>query len=183
MLETHEYDGYWWLPADADGAEGFPSDQSNMRSGTLTIKRGVAHLKILSSFGHAELGQSEDSVKLSLFPAPQPRILGFTAKGERITLEDCGVSDAPMHFPGIPMTTYRAGVVYVGTWFQNDQEITFNEVALQTSELATWTGARAYRNLHRLKSGAVTTTFKRPAPIRIPLNNGEAAIIEFQVAF
>lgn len=183
MLETHEYEGYWWLPTDADGPEGFPLDQSKMRSGNLTISRGVAHLKVLGSFGHDELGRSEDSVKYSILPAPQERILGFTAEGKCITLDDCGITDAPMHFPGIPRTTYRAGVVFVGAWFENGEAITFNEIAIQTSELATWTGARAFQNLRQGKSGTVSTTFRKPAPIKIPLDFGEAIQIKFESRF
>jgi ApeA N-terminal domain 1 len=48
VVETHEYKGMWWLP----------SDETEKRSGTLTVNKGEAALELIGHFGHELTGSS-----------------------------------------------------------------------------------------------------------------------------
>jgi hypothetical protein len=111
MIESHEYAGLWWLPAD----------DTNRLSGQLTVERGKAKLEVLHSFGHEVVETSEGETAYSPFPADQPRILGVTTDGKAVTLEACTSGPSTMNFPGIPTTTYRPRVVLLGAWFSEDE--------------------------------------------------------------
>jgi hypothetical protein len=186
VIETNEYEGYWWLPID--GSSGVPSEQSAVRCGTLTITRGECHLKVLGSFGHEVLDGSPGEMVYSPFPGDVPRILGFTTSGVEITLESCAATSPVLSFPGISTTTYRASVALVGAWFGLDEEVCFDEFAIRTSELDTWVGVSGFAPQETgwtenadgepvLNSTVVR--FNPPETIRIPLDYGEEARIAF----
>jgi hypothetical protein len=186
VIETHEYLGYWWLPAD--GPTGPPNDESKRLCGTLTITRGQAKLKVIGSFGHEVISHSEKETVFSPLPADVPRILGFTTNGKEVTLETCRVAEAPMSWPGIPTTTYRSEAALLGAWFAEGEEVTFNEIALRTSELDTWVSVSGFSQ--SISGGEEPDTghfvptafdihFEPPASIPIPLDHGQKATIDF----
>lgn len=185
MIETHDFDGFWWLPADR--ATGPPSDAAKRLTGRLRVTRGRAELDVLGHFGHTVLSESGDQVVYSPVPADVPRILGLTTKGTPITLELCGSTKSSMNFPGIPTTTYRASAVLIGAWFEEGEEIAFDEFALRTTELDTWIGVSGFKHeLHTadLEGGLSTATgidihFEPPEPITVALDNGEEVRLSF----
>jgi hypothetical protein len=167
VIESYEHKGYWWLP----------TDESNKLSGTLTITRGRAELDLLGQFDHNQLRAER-----------VPRILGQTTKGKAITLEDCPSFGSSLNFPGISTTTYSPRIVLVGAWFLEGEEVTFDEIAIRTSELDTWVGVSGFSQKitggeqpgtgHFVPS-AFDIRFEPAAPIVIPLDQGEEAKIEF----
>ena len=164
MIETYVYSGLWWLPTDED----------TKLSGQLTVERGKAKLEVLHSFGHEVLETNEGETTYAPFPAGQRRILGVTTDGKAVTLEACPAGPSTMNFPGIPTTTYRPGVVLIGAWFSEGEEVSFNEIAIRTSELDTWASVSGFTTSitpRTLPSGFVTTTafdihFEPPNEIR-----------------
>lgn len=188
MVETYEYDGYWWLPAH--GPTGPPTDESRKLSGTLTIAKGEAKLSVLGSFGHGVLSTSESVTVFSPVASAVPRVLGLTTNGKPVTLESCVPVHGSTSFPGIGTTIYRSAAAVLGAWFSEDEEISFQEIAVRTSELDTWVSVSGFASSITGETQPdtghfVPTAFDvhfEPSPsIAIPLDHGTDARIDFQV--
>jgi hypothetical protein len=182
VIETYEYVGYWWV---AEEEAGFPTDTSDRLSGTLTIKRGKAELVVLGSFGHEALDSS--GTAFSPAPADVPRILGFSTTGKSITLEDCTRTDFELNFPGVPTTTYRPRVVLIDAWIGKEDPIVFDEISIRTSHLDMWVGISGFSET--IGGGeqtggsrspySIDVHFEEPTSLRVPLDHGEEAAINF----
>jgi ApeA N-terminal domain 1 len=184
MIETHEYSGFWWVPTE----DGNPPLDEHLLSGTLTVKGGEVKLEVLGSFGHEELEKSDNWVRVSAWPADQPRIQGLTTKGVHVTLEKCLSLGSHMHFPGIPTTNYHPHLTLMGAWYAKDEEILFDEVAVRTSDLDTWALVSGFsgqmhlepiEETEHLTAAELEVKFVPPETIEIPLDNGEEASIVF----
>src|SRR4051794_17194591 len=116
MVESHEYKGLWWLPGD-EGQE---------LPGTLTVTKGEAELEVLGNFGDEILHETETERIGSGSLAEQPRILGLSSEGKRITLEGHVAAPYTEHFPGIPVATYIRSVTLIGKHFGEGEEIGFD---------------------------------------------------------
>lgn len=178
MIETHEYGGLWWLP----------EEDANKISGTLTIVRGRATLSVLGSFGNNVISSSSTQTVYSPEPAPAPRILGLTTGGKAVTLEGCIYETFSMNFPGIPTTTYRARIVFFDVWFEADEQIELDEIAIRTTELDTWVGISPFQLETKLDElpetghatlAALNVHFEPTQAVVIPLDHGNESRIEF----
>jgi hypothetical protein len=96
VIGEQAYKGLWWLPGD----------ESDKHSGTLTVTKGEASLELLGHFGHEILYETETERVGSGSLAEQPRILGLTSNGKRVTLEGHVSAPYAEHSPGIPVSTY-----------------------------------------------------------------------------
>jgi hypothetical protein len=129
MVETHEFKGLWWLPAD----------EATKLSGTLKVTKGDAELELIGHFGHKLISKTETEESYSFSLEERPRIVGISTTGKRITLERHGVAAPTFHFPGIETSVYRLEVVLIGKTFAEEEEVAFDEVAIRASDLNTWT--------------------------------------------
>ena len=176
MLERHEYKGLWWLP----------SDEETKLSGTLTVTRGEAELELLHHFGHKLVSEGKKQKAFSFSLEERPRIVGMTTTGDAITLEGGGLASPTLHSPGIATSTYRPPWVLVGRAFAEGEEIGFDEIAVQMSDLDTWSFVSGFSRPHIAPGepeaglkGLFDIQFERPPAIEIPLDDGEYAQIEF----
>ena len=184
MTETREYEGYWWLPEDGD--PGVP-DPTKRLAGKLTISEGRPTLDVLGDFGHEVLSESETDTVYMPYPAGQPRILGLTSTGQPVTLLGGRVARSQMRFPGIATTSYGGDVALVGAWFGIDEEVTFNEFAIRTSDLDTWVAKSGFSQSITGSGEAggtvvperVQIDYSPPETIVIPLDAGDEARIAF----
>ena len=178
MIETYEYVGRWWLP----------EDEETKLAGTLTIARGGARLNVVGHFGHTVLGGTGDETVYSPHPADVPRILGETTNGKAITLETCSSTDFHLSFPGIATATYKPTFVLLDVWFTPGEEVTFDEIAIRTSDLDMWVGVSGIKGQMHTRPDpstgqatldAIDIHFKPPPPVTIPLDNGDEARVGF----
>jgi len=176
VVKTHEYKGLWWLP----------SNEEEQLPGTLTITKGEASLELLGHFGHEILLETETEKVSSGNLAEQPRILGLTSDGKRVTLEGHVSAPYTEHFPGIPVATYTRAVTLIGKHLAEGEEIGFDEIAIRASDLNAWTQVFALQGKYRRRMGRQPFTrgavgFDVPDDIEIPLARGEKASIKFVV--
>lgn len=176
MTGEQAYKGLWWLP----------SDESEKLSGTLTVTQGEASLDVRGHFGHEILYETETEKVGSGSLAEQPRILGLTSDGKRVTLEGHVSAPYTEHFPGIPVATYTRSVTLIGKHFAEGEEIGFDEIAISASDLNTWTQVFALQGKYGRRKGQQAFTkgnveFEVPDDIEIPLARGEKASIKFVV--
>jgi hypothetical protein len=173
MFETHEHKGMWRLAADPD----------KELAGTLTVRSGKAELEVLGNFGSG-LTPKDGSIVFDFSEPDTPsRVIGQSAMKEDITLEGVPIS----HWPG-DISTYDPPWVLVGKAFTADDEIAFDEMVVELSDLDAWTRVSGFSIPRpdpelpgaRL-SGLVDIEFKRPTDIEIPLGDGNHASIEFSV--
>lgn len=176
MIGEQAYKGLWWLP----------SDESEKLSGTLTVTKGEASLELLGHFGHEILYETETEKVGSGSLAEQPRILGLTSDGKRVTLEGHVSAPYTEHFPGIPVATYTRSVTLIGKHFDEGEEIGFDEIAISASDLNTWTQVFALQGKYGRRKGQQAFTkgsvdFEVPDDVEILLARGEKASIKFVV--
>jgi ApeA N-terminal domain 1 len=176
VIGEQAYKGLWWLPGD----------ESNKLSGTLTVTKGEASLELLGHFGHEILYETETERVASGSLAEQPRILGLTSNGKRVTLEGHVSAPYAEHFPGIPVATYTRSVTLIGKHFAEGEEIGFDEIVISASDLNSWTQVFALQGKYGGREGQQAFTkgcveFEVPDDIEIPLARGEKASIKFGV--
>jgi ApeA N-terminal domain 1 len=176
VIGEQNYKGLWWLPGD----------ESDKLSGTLTVTKGEASLELLGHFGHEILHETETERIASGSLAEQPRILGLTSNGKRVTLEGHVSAPYEEHFPGIPIATYTRSVTLIGKHFAEGEGIGFDEIAISASDLNSWTQVFALQGKYGEREGQQPFTkgsveFEVPDDIEIPLDRGEKASIKFGV--
>jgi ApeA N-terminal domain 1/Apea-like HEPN len=171
MVETHESTGYWWRP----------EDETAKLPGQLTVTKGHAELKLLGDFGHKVISRDEKEIVSMPWKLIEPtRIVGLSASKDEITLEGQSLGS-----PG-DISSYRFPWVLIGKAFAKEEEISFDEVLVEISDLDTWTCVSGFskprldpEHPERGLVGAFDVTFERPPSIEIPLDDGEHAQIEF----
>lgn len=178
VIEEREYRGYWWLP----------EDEGRKLSGTLTVTKGVVKLELLEDFGHQLISETDTEKTYSLSLEERPRILGISTDGKWITLEGHHGASTVKRFPGIPTSIYRRAAAFIGAHFEPGEEVGFNEIAIEASDLNAWTqvsgfGVQIGFEKHEEKDYDVVSrigvTFEPPDDIEIPLARGERAFIRF----
>jgi hypothetical protein len=159
-------------------------------AGRLAIAEGGAELAVLENFGHGVLAEAQGEMVFSPVPVDVPRVLGLSADGKAITLENCRAISAPMSFPGISRATYRASAAIVGAWFADGEEISFDEIAIRTASLDAWVAVTGFSQATQFtmdESGSVATgiasaevQLSPPARIDIALEDRGDAWIDFR---
>lgn len=165
MIDSFEYEGYWFLPDRVD--DNIPGRLSfDPKQGAVLELRGV--FKGLSPFeelrgsGHVAIGGETE--KLSL-------ILGVVS-GKLITLKDCTGTWSGFSSPGFEQSTFHVGIVYEGIHFTQPRVVKFKKIVVHYSYLDEWTrvfgGAITLPN--NLGDGEMVIRYKRPDPITIIKN-------------
>jgi hypothetical protein len=179
MVGTHEYHGFWWLPGHQD----------QKLAGKLTLGKGDVQLELLGHYGHELLSDSGTERIFSLDLKEQPRVVGMTTNGKQVTLEGHRSASSTTSIPGIATSTYRREVALIGKTFAADEEIAFDEIAIEASDLNAWTGVTGLQmklgfEEHEQTGLAMFTNvdirFDAPNQIEIPLEHGESAAINFR---
>ena len=175
MFNTREHKGTWWLAGDSE----------KKLPGVLTVTKGDAELEVLGHFGGTPPPGPGESVQISdwMRPGDPRRIVGLTTEKEHVTLEGALVDS----FPG-DISTYDPPWALVGKAFAEDEEISFDEIVVQFSDLDTWTRRSGFNHATREPNlpearlaGTFDIEFERPPNVEIALDNGEVASIEFSV--
>jgi hypothetical protein len=171
MIGKHKHTGIWWRA----------SDPEKTLPGTLRIAKGEADLELLGNFGHKLISETPEQKAFDPFELEEPgRILGRSASGQSITLEGQSYGLAG------DISSYRFPWVLVGKRFAENEEATFDEVAIEMSDLDTWTATSGFAR-PQLDSdqpdGGLSSLFhvgfERPPAIEIPLDDGEKITLDF----
>ena len=185
MHDTREFEGFWWLPTAPD----------KRIAGKLTFSQADIRLELLGGFSErvdetegGVRGENGAPTEVTVRPfdliAVQPRILGETRNGRAITLERCNGRSISLTMPGFGTNTYGPQMVLDGAWYEPDEEVAFDEIAVQFSDLDTWacTSGFAYK-INYDKTGntlaSIETTFTPPEDIEVALDEGTTLRIEF----
>lgn len=163
MLEPREFRGFWWLPSEPD----------KRVAGTLTFAQDSVHLQLLGA-----LGAGENDFRM---PGPVPRILGHSSDGKELTLEHCRPAGHRISTTGLTTSTFRPKLVLVGAWYDEGEDVRFDELWLRYSDLDVWATTSGFAVNFASEGDEVTgidIAYRPPAPIVIPI---EGATLE--VAF
>jgi len=127
LIEKSEYQGYWWLPDKPEkkvlGTLKFDPDEG-------------ANLDLLGSFkGDEDFGRMLD---------PE-LILGLSAKGKLITLQDCVETKSNITLgAGFATSSFHASVVFVGANFQSPDDVGFERLSIEYLHLDAWAGVSGF---------------------------------------
>jgi hypothetical protein len=180
LFETREYQGWWWLP----------NEEGDELPGVLRIERAAATLELFGHFGLEVLSQTPTEIVSSGSLAEQPLILGRTSDGKRITLEGHVSAGYVMNTSGFTTSTYRRLVVVVGAHFDRSESISFDEIAIDASDLGAWSQVKTVQTTARFRKRGRYRTWSRASTmwrdrddLEIPLARGEQARISFGARF
>jgi ApeA N-terminal domain 1 len=114
----------------------------------------------------------------------QPRILGETRKGRPITLEHCNGRSVSLAVPGFGVSSYGAQIVLDGAWYQPDEEVAFDAIAVRFSDLDPWACVSGFSyRINRDEEGETLTSlemsFTPPDDIEVALEDGTTLRVEF----
>jgi hypothetical protein len=180
VIETREFRGWWWLPAQPD----------NQLPGTLTVTRGQAELDLTGNFGHEMLAETDREIVMSGRLADQQRILGIDRDGKEVTSEGHQSASYSEHSAGVTISNYSRRITLVGKHFQSGERIEFDEIAIRASDLTAWTQTRVIETKAQRRKrgrgfvwGDVSARSKQLPDIEIALARGERAFIRFGAKF
>lgn len=145
MLEKLEIKGYWWLPGSNNQVSGilfYDSDEIRLEL--------LGTLKELSST-NKDLNQHET-------------IIGFTERGEKITLISCNSSNFSMNFSGYSTESYSVTSFIVGGHFDSIENTSFHSVSFYPTYLTTWLEKGPFKVFHDSNSDKQETEIKYVAP-------------------
>lgn len=125
-MEEFEHHGIWWIPEHPD----------KKVSGTLRFYPvDNASLDLIGSF--------KDVTELNVFQQPNI-ILGLTSDGKKVTLYKCYESKSSLSMPGFLKTSFVVSVVFIGHHFKRKEDIIFDILSLEYSNLDEWTGISGF---------------------------------------
>src|SRR2546428_480687 len=99
MDESFSYRGYFWLPEHPEARI----------SGTLSFSHAEIALELLGSF---------DGAAALTGLISRERILGLSADGKPLTLEQCQQRGSVLVTSGLQTSRYAPSYVLVGAWFE-----------------------------------------------------------------
>jgi hypothetical protein len=185
VLEPRELRGYWWLP----------SCPEHKVPGTLYFSQSDIRLELLGELDRprpaqaveeAEQGEGprEVSVELGSLVTSQSRILGQAPNGSAVTLERCNGRSLAIGLPGLTTSEYGAQFVLVGAWYEPDEELAFDEIAIRFSELDTWASVSGFATKlmwteDQKSLASIETKFLPPPAIDVVLDEGTTLKFEF----
>ncbi len=124
MQEPLEFIGFWWLPDDPD----------KQLPGTLTFSQEEgAVLELVGVFG------TKETKRVVQPTVVQPTIiLGVNQKGKAVTLYGCQNKSWIYPLVGLGGAKYRADFVYEGVHFEKEDDIKFNQLCGNYTDLDAW---------------------------------------------
>ncbi len=121
-----EHHGIWWLPEKSD----------KQVSGTLKFHpEEDTSLELIGSF--------KDISELNVVQKPEI-ILGLTSNGKKVTLYKCYESQSSLSMPGFLKTSFVVSVVFIGHQFERKEDIVFDSLSLNYSNLNEWVGISGF---------------------------------------
>jgi len=148
MIKPIEYHGLWWLP-------GKPEDKI---CGTLRFApRKEILLDLLGTISSPNEHFNE-VFRIDI-------IHGISAEGKKITLHKCYEKTCFSHSPGFPTSSYGCRYIYVGTHFNDSDNIKFKEVYISYSHLDEWINISGFE-ISPPADGTICVKYKKPEAIK-----------------
>ncbi len=163
MNEKFEYQGYWWLPDEPEkkvpGTLKFDPDEG-------------ASLNLLGSLKEAE--------DLGAMIEPE-LILGLSAEGKLITLQDCGETESKIRFGlGFATSSFYADVVFVGEHFQNPDDAGFERLIVEYLHLDAWADVSGFEiKFPDDKTHPLMVKHKSPEPLTATVGDEYEVTLSF----
>jgi len=119
-MKPFSTNGIWWLPDKVQ----------EKISGTLSFNpREGSELELIGSF--KDFRDFSDLANHEI-------ILGITSKGQKVTLYKCLESNFNVSIPGFASSTYHISVVFIGHHFSKKEDIQFDCISVNYSNLEEW---------------------------------------------
>ena len=146
LNDQFEFVGIWFLP----------DTQEHHVSGSLSYSRGKIYLKTIGQIEKSTNGgflSAMESVKKQHII---PTILGITAADEKVTLQKCVLTRARYAMrstDGMTSCQYHVQQMFIGEHFRSHEEVTFDRVSTDFSNLKPWYGKSGIKQSQNSKTG------------------------------
>lgn len=171
LVEQNTWQGYWW----------FPDDHDKKVPGTLTFS--------IEETPTLEINSIDEDLS-NLFNqrvVEHKTIHGIDYSGKRITLCDVFATNKKSGFTGISITKYVVNRIYVGTHFENENEMRFGRIQFSVSNLWDWARLSGFNKEivfdDKQKPQKYRIEYEPPAPINADLSDGIAIRITSSSSF
>ena len=133
LNDQFEFVGIWFLP----------DMQEHRINGSLSYSRGKMYLKTIGRIEKSTNGGFISAMESAKEQRIMPTILGITATDEKVTLQKCvltHVTHAIGSTGGMVSCQYLVQQMFIGEHFRSHEEVTFDSVSTDFSNLGTWYG-------------------------------------------
>jgi tetratricopeptide (TPR) repeat protein len=167
LNEEFEITGYWWLPENPD----------YKIAGTVFYSKGKIHLELVGSF---------ETILTINDPTDLDILLGFSNKGQLLTLHKCYLQNFNFPSNGFSTSTYRILYLFIGTHFQNSLNIKFTSISSSVFYLDEWLGKSGFQPINFdeiINSKIITVKHTVPQNITLTLDDNSKIIFDFTVNY
>ena len=150
------------------GKWAFPTSE-NVVPGTLYYQNGRAYLITEGVIGEKDIGIVETNKIGYEYPKPIPIIMGHLTTGEKVTLVNNTMTQITSHFHGDPICRYNAEQMFIGEHFESEENIIFEKLFVDYSNLKTWYGVTGIEKEFHTENclGSVRATIPSPTVSKI----------------
>lgn len=161
MEHRIETKGYFWVPSE-------PRDQL---AGILRFNQfeGI----VLELFGQfttfIKIGSRDNNF-----------ILGFTPKGEKLTLMKCFEYSRSFGVPGFPLSSISAVYLFWGEHFTSTEQLFFDKMSIVYEDINTWLDISGFEKpLHNRDKKEIVLKYQKPQDLEYEVNPGWKVGVDF----
>ena len=152
LNDQFEFVGIWFLP----------DMQEHRITGSLSYSRGKIYLKTIGRIEKSTNGGFISAIESAKEQHIIPIILGITAADEKVTLQKCVLTrerHAIKSTDGMTSCQYSVQQMFVGEHFRSHEEVTFDSVSTDFSNLGTWYGKSGIKRSQNSKPGIIAMEY------------------------
>jgi len=149
MTQDFQYKGFWFLP----------SDPKTKVAGTIyfEVKKGLT-LDLIGSFPR------KSKTKESIW--------GILEDGRYVTLSSNFEISRSFNFPGLEIAKYKSNLLFIGTHFNANRDISFKKISVHYSYLDEWLNINSgFKKIETIpENHKISIEYELPGPIDVVLN-------------
>ena len=174
-------------PIESPGSFWVPGYSDDKIAGVLRISaRGEVALELSGAFGDLPTamrhGRRQVRLPLSAAKGHATRIVGQVRDGGAVTLDGCVPLSTNIQLPsGSAGSMVHVDAAYVGAWYDENEEISFQEITCSLEGLEVWLWANSIEMEYDRENRAGSIRFQMPDDIPLTMPDGVEAKFTFRL--
>ena len=167
--------GEFWLPGSAD--DKVPGTLRIAQNGEVTLELAGALSGLAASVRHRRPGRHQFGGRTEEHPT---RLLGVIQDGGSVTLDDCQPPSGRFQpTSGLATSVIHAAVAYIGIWYDENEEILFDEIDCLFEGLDIWLSTDSIEYEYDDDNRGGNIRYRIPDDIPVTIRNGVEARLVF----
>ena len=170
--------GEFWLPGSAD--DKVPGTLRIAQNGEVTLELAGAFSGLAASVRHRRPGRHQFGGRTEEHPT---RLLGVIQDGGSVTLDGCQPPSGRFQpTSGLATSVIHAAVAYIGIWYDENEEIVFDEIDCLFEGLDIWLSTDSIEYEYDDDNRGGNIRYRIPDDIPVTIRNGVEARLVFGLA-